>query len=289
MDSLIDITLREDEKSKRPSNGVFNFRIQLFFCCMKIKIYLLFILFVVSCSGKKNNPISHQTSSANEKHETDSSIIEAEEVTERNLQNEFPDYSTILVTKGKFDSDQLTDYFYILHPDTESKENRLASRCVLILGNKKKKEQRVILFDDLLPIATMSGKIDEPFETVRLSSDTLFACFVSSAYGHDEFYKECYTFKFNTEGSFFSLIHYEYEFCMLPDCEETAFIAINEDELVNSQLPFSFKNWLMSGGCFSTDNRSISEKNRSNWKRFSTTLKQMGVEYQSKKIEDELF
>lgn len=30
MDSLIDITLREDEKSKRPSNGVFNFRIQLF-------------------------------------------------------------------------------------------------------------------------------------------------------------------------------------------------------------------------------------------------------------------
>ncbi len=31
MDSLIDITLREDEKSKRPSNGGFNFRIQLFF------------------------------------------------------------------------------------------------------------------------------------------------------------------------------------------------------------------------------------------------------------------
>lgn len=252
---------------------------------MKINIYLSFILFVVSCSNKENNQTLIQPS-GNEIHEMDSSEVESEEVIERKLLKEFPDYSKVRVVKGKFDTDSLMDYLYILD---SNKEKRNTSKCVLLLGNKKKNKQRKIVFDDLLPGIIMSGKIEEPFETIRLSYDTLFVCFVSSAYGHNELCKESYSFKYNTEKHFFTLVHFKYEVCILPECENTASITIAEDELLNCKLPFSFQNWLTSGGCFSSVNCSFSEKNISQWKRFSTELKQIGLDYKSKTIEDELF
>lgn len=251
---------------------------------MKIKIYLLSMLLTVSCANKGNNQISLQPYET-EKHETDSSKVEYEDTIERNLLREFPDYFKGTVAKGKFDSDNLTDYFYILYPDFKSKENRNTSRCVLIFGSEKKGKQRRIVFDDLLPTMMMSGKIEEPFETVRLSNDTLFVCFVSSPYGHNEFYKESYTFKFNTEYHFFSLMEFKYEVCILPECEYMASIVINEGELVNSKLPFSYSNWLY----YSPDNVLISKHTIPKWKHFSIELKKIGLEYESKTIEDKLF
>lgn len=240
---------------------------------------------IVSCSGKENNPILSQPSRT-ETHEIGSSEVESEEVTERNLLKEFPDYSKVKVVKGKFDSDSLMDYFYILD---SNKEKRNTSRCVLLFGNQKRSKQKKIVFDDLLPAMMMSGKIEEPFETIRLNKDTLFVCFVSSAYGHNELYKESYSFKFNAEKHFFSLVHFKYEVCILPECEHIASIEIIKNELINSSDAFGFENWLISGGCFSSVNCSISGKRISLWKQFSTELKQIGLEDLSKKIEERLF
>ena len=249
---------------------------------MKINIYLSFILLVISCSNEENNQISSQLSKTI-RHEIDSSG--SEEAIERNLLKEFPDYSIVKVVKGKFDSDSLMDYFYVLDSD---KEKRNTSKCVLIFGNQKKSKQRKIVFDDLLPAIKMSGKIEEPFETIRLSSDTLFVCFVSSAYGHNEFYKEAYSFKFNPQKHFFSLVHFKYEVCILPVCERIVSMEVAENELANNKKNFDFENWLISGGCFSSVNSSISEKNINRWKQFSIELNEIGLEDESKNIEERL-
>lgn len=240
-------------------------------------------MLVVSCANSENNPDSSQLSSTI----TDGiDYSESEEEIEQNLLKEFPDYFKIKVVKGKLDSDSLMDYFYILDSD---KEKRNTSKCVLIFGKQKRSQQRKIVFDDLLPSISMSGKIEEPFETIRLSSDTLLVCFASSEYGHNELYKGTYSLKFNTQKQTFSLVHFKYEVCILPECDYTASIEVFESELVNSGKAFSFENWVISGGCFSSLNVAVSKKNIMLWKRFSEELKQIGLEDKSKSIEVQLF
>ncbi len=202
----------------------------------------------------------------------------------QNLLKEFPDYSLVIEIKGDFNSDSIMDYFYILD---SAKEKRNPSKCVLVFGNQKNKYEKFV-FDDLLPSIRMSGKIEEPFETIQLTNDTLFVCFVSSEYGHNEFKKESYSFKFNQDKKYFSLVKFKYEVCILPDCEKVASITLCDDELVKSKFPFSYENWLISGGCFSSLNCLVSNTKMKYWQRFATELKQIGLEDQAKNIEDRL-
>jgi hypothetical protein len=131
----------------------------------------------------------------------------------------------------------------------------------------------------------MSGKIDYPFETVVLRKDTLFVCFLSSPYGHNEFKKKSYTFRFNTEKRFFSLVEYKIEICMLPECEFKASLAIDSTCLIKHKLPFSFSDWLVSGGYLSSDNCFVTTNDISKWQQFSTETKQIGLEYEAEAIE----
>ena len=222
---------------------------------MKTEIYCFFVLLISACANLK----------------------------ERKILNEFPDYHKQLVIKGKFDADTLTDYFYILTPKKELE--RETSRCVLVYGSEKKQGQTKLVFDDLLPIVTMSGKIDYPFETVVLRNDTLFVCFLNSPYGHNEFEKESYTFRFNTEKQFFSLVEYKIEICMLPECEFKASLAIDSTGLVKHELPFSFSDWLVSGGYLSSANYFAMKKDSSKWQQFSIELKQIGLDSEAEMIE----
>ena len=203
----------------------------------------------------------------------------------QNLLKEFPDYSLVIEIKGNFNSDSLMDYFYILDSDNEK---RNSSKCVLVFRNQTNNKQEKFVFDDLLPSIRMSGKIEKPFETLQICNDTLFVCFVSSEYGHNEFKKESYSFKFNQDKKYFSLVKFKYEVCILPDCEKVASITLCDDELVKSKFPFSYENWLISGGCFSSLNSSVSNTKMKHWQRFATELKQIGLEDQAKKIEDRL-
>ena len=117
---------------------------------------------------------------------------------------------------------------------------------------------------------------------------TLFVCFVSSEFGHNEFKKESYSFKFNQGKKHFSLVKFKYEVCILPDCEKVASMTLCDDELVKSKFPFSYENWLISGGCFSLVNCSVSNTKMKQWKRFSEELKQLGLEDKSMSVEDML-
>jgi hypothetical protein len=203
----------------------------------------------------------------------------------QNLLKEFPDYSLVIEIKGDFNSDSLMDYFYILD---SAEEKRNSSKCVLVLSNQTNNKQEKFVFDDLLPSIRMSGKIEEPFKTIQLINDALFVCFVSSEYGHNEFKKESYSFKFNQGKKHFSLVNFKYEVCILPDCEKVVSITLSDDELVKSKFPFSYENWLISGGCFSSLNCLVSNTKMKDWQRFATELKQIGLEDQAKNIEDRL-
>jgi hypothetical protein len=203
----------------------------------------------------------------------------------QNLLKEFPDYSIVIEIKGNFNSDSLMDYFYILD---SAEEKRNSSKCVLVLSNQTNNKQEKFVFNDLLPSIRMSGKIEEPFETLQINNDTLFVCFVNSEYGHNEFKKESYSFKFNQGKKHFSLVNFKYEVCILPDCEKVASITLCDDELVKSKFPFSYENWLISGGCFSSLNCLVSNTKMKDWQRFATELKQIGLEDQAKNIEDRL-
>ena len=170
---------------------------------------------------------------------------------EKNMLKEFPDYSIVRVVKGNYNSDSILDYFFVLD---SAKEKRNSSKCVLVLSNQTNNKQEKFVFNDLLPSIRMSGKIEEPFETIRISNDTLFVCFVSSEFGHNEFKKESYSFKFNQGKKHFSLVKFKCEVCILHECEKVASITLSDDELVKSKFPFSYENWLISGGCFSLVN-----------------------------------
>ncbi len=77
-------------------------------------------------------------------------------------------------------------------------ENQMTSKCLILLKSKQKSQIDTLVFNELLPDIGFSGKIDHPFDSIRLNKDTLFIKFMLSPYGQNYFDKWEFTFLYNT-------------------------------------------------------------------------------------------
>ncbi len=199
-------------------------------------------------------------------------------ITEDDIENvilkKFPEFYKTKSIKGEFNSDNNLDYLFVL----EQKENKkITSKCIIVFGALNISEVLILEFDDLLPSINKYEKIDDPFENIQFTQNILYLTFTSSEIGHNEIIKESFTFKFNNQKHFFTLINLKYETCVLPDCETFAAIELTNKDLVDSNLIFSMEKWVMDGGVFSSKNTIISPTNLNQWKKFSTNLNIIGL------------
>ncbi len=248
------------------------------FSMFKLKFFILTaILLLTSLTSCSYEPKTNEHSKS-EKTEikTDTKIINTRKVLEpkvKAMSKQFKQFSIANWQYGHFNKDEKLDLFVILFPQSK---DRLTSKCILIFGNDKENLEDSIVFDDLLPNYIFSGKIDSPYDSIRISENSLFVRFRSSAYGQNISQSDEYTFQFNPTLKTFDLFQYAHEICVLPDCENLARIDLVANELKCCTKSFSYTSWLdLSGG---SENYVVGSNNIDKFKKYALQLQKLGNE-----------